>query len=111
VDLVLLGAWGVLSGVGYAAIAFRVDRAPRRRDRAQDSYAIGWYGLAATSFLLAGDAAAQWGGADDLALRATLRLGLVLSFVLAIASLLTAGAHFLAAERARRSAVSPRPQG
>lgn len=111
-DPLLLGAWGVATGIAYGAIARRVDRARRLRDRAQDFYVLGWYALAGTSFMLAGYAAAIWGGTDDPALLATVRLGLVLSFVLAIAALLTAGAHFLAAERRRRRrAGQPHPQG
>lgn len=110
-DPLLLGAWGVSTGIAYGAIARRVDRARPLRDRAQDFYVLGWYALAATSFMLAGYAAAIWGEADDPALIATMRLGLVLSFVLAIAALLTAGAHFLAAERRRRRAGQPSPQG
>lgn len=108
-DLVLLGGWGVVTGIAYGIIARRVDSAPRERARAYDFYAIGWYGLAATSFLLSAYAAALWGGGDDIALLATVRLGLVLSFVLSIAALLAAGAHYLAAERARRRAKSPSP--
>ena len=117
-DLLLLGLWGVASGLAYGAIARRVERARRVRDRAQDFYAIAWYGLAATSFLFAAYAGALWGG-QDVALVATVRLGLILSFVLAIAALLTAGWHYAVAERAARrkkaeanaKPASPRPQG
>lgn len=112
-DLVLLAVWGVATGVSYAAIAHRVDHAPGRRGRAHDFYAIAWYGLAATSFLLAAYAGALWSGTQDVALLATVRLGLVLSFVLAVAALLAAGVHFLANARRRALAgsSSPHPQG
>ena len=103
-------AWGLASGIVYAGVALRVDRirwqAPRRH--AQDFYVLGWWALSATGFLAAAHAAIVWSSVDDLALLATLRLGLVLSFVLAVASLIAAAGHLMTASGAVKSAPPAR---
>ncbi|HUR68594.1 MAG TPA: hypothetical protein VM370_05050 [Candidatus Thermoplasmatota archaeon] len=108
---VVVAAWGFASGVGYAAVAWRVDRArwdPGRRG-AQDFYVLAWWALAATGFLGAAHAAAIGGGFDDVALVTTLRLGIVLAFVLAVAALFAAAGHLARASTAANAAVKAPP--
>lgn len=96
----MVGVWGLATGICYGAIARTLDLrrdTNRRTGRAQDFYVLAWYGLAATGFAAAGFSAAIYLGADDVALLATLRLALVLTFVLAVAALLAAGAHAVTA--------------
>lgn len=97
-------------GVLCAAVGRRIDTALRGGGVARDYFALAWYALAAFGFLFAAFAGLVRGGATDLVLLATLRLGLVLAFVLALAALTAAGGHLFASWRGRVRA-SPHPQG
>lgn len=102
-------AAGFALGILYSAVAVRMDRLrwePARK-HAQDFYVLGWWALAASAFLSAADSALVWAGATDLAVSATLRLGVVLAFVLAAASLLAAAGHTMTASA---SVKAPRPR-
>lgn len=102
-------AWGAGTGVLYAWLAWRLDKRVqgRAQQRARDFFVLGWYALATTGFLAALQASLAWRDVDDLPLQATLKLAVTLSFVLALASIIAAGAYFTASARVKPP-VSPR---
>lgn len=97
VEPAVVALWGLGAGIVYGGIGGVVDRGQRDGvwGRAHDLYVLAWYGLSASGFFAAGFGAAVGGGVGDVALLSTLRLALVLTFVLAAASLLAAGAMVL----------------
>lgn len=98
------------TGAGYFGLARWVDRnrAEEAPEEAHDFYVLGWYALAATGFLAAAQAAAIGGGWDDLVLLLTLKLGIALAFVIAIASLVAATANLVTASAAVKARASAR---
>lgn len=102
-------AWGLSTGILYAWLARRLDKRVKGRaaQRARDFFVLGWYALAATAFIAALEATLAWQSVEDLPLHSTLRLAVMLSFVLAMASLVAAGAYFTASARVK-SPPSPR---
>lgn len=104
-DPATASVWGVVTGMLYAAVARRLGRSPTddARPHAKDFFVVGWYALAASGFLAAAHSSLVWGDVHDLALVATLRLGVVLAFVLAATAFLTAGGYFLTASAGVKS--------
>lgn len=96
-------AWGVGTGVLYLWLATRLDKRVKGRaqQRARDFFVLGWYALAATAFLAGFQASLAWRSVDDIPLLATLRLAVMLSFVLALASIAAAVAYFTASARVK----------
>lgn len=106
----IAAAAGLLLGLSCALVAFLVDRARWHptQHHAQDFYVMGWWALAATAFLNSTHSALVWGGIDRLALSATLRLSVVLAFVLAAAALVAAAGHLMTASTAVKTQPSRR---
>ena len=96
-------AWGIGTGVLYAWLAKRLDKRVQGRaaQRARDFFVLGWYALAATAFVAAFQASLAWRDVEDIPLHATLKLAVTLSFVLALASMIAAGAYFTASARVK----------
>lgn len=93
----LVTVWGVATAIVYGGVGRTLDLRPRRAalERAHDFYVLGWYGLMASGLSAAACGAVFWVGIDDFALLATLQLAIVLTFVLASAALIAAGASLL----------------